>query len=523
MKKKKHVSKFGFIVSTLGAAIGLGNVWGFPTLLKQNGGLAFFVLYILAIITCGIPLLILEFNIGNMRRKSLINIFDEENPKASGFIGWFKSAFMFIVANYYTVLIGYVLILLILNFTSSINTPLWFDNNILNPGGIAVAGNANFQWLAYLAFIVIVIIAGTIVMFRAKGIEKANVIFIPVLFVILLVLAIYVLTIPGALEGLGTVLMPTQRTLSSFGSLQVWSDAFGLGVFTVCVGSGFMMLFAGAAPKTQDNTNKAYILSFGVLAISLLTLIMVFGSAGILVHEQNPGLITIDDYTKAIDEAFPKNGGASFIFNVFPQTFNAINKQTFVGFGNFLGILFFTALLFAGLSSIIAMIEVVINGIFSNYKVKEKQVIILLMILMAAIGLVLMFKDTNQLLYSFQALAGSVNMLVMALVEIILFIHIYKKLPIMIVYNNAHSLIKIGKTYKFAISYLTPLLLAVNIVFMFYVFISSGLSKPWWLSVLSVLLGIIMPLICSILSVTVLRKYQIKPVPVGMWKEGLEN
>ncbi|UZQ29219.1 MAG: hypothetical protein OHM56_08375 [Spiroplasma phoeniceum] len=120
---------------------------------------------------------------------------------------------------------------------------------------------------------------------------------------------------------------------------------------------------------------------------------MVFGSAGILVHKQNPGLITIDDYTKAIDEAFPKNDVASFIFNVFPQTFNVINKQTFVGFGNFLGILFFTALLFAGLSSIIAMIEVVINKIFSNYKVKEKQVIIILMNLMAAIGLVLMFKD----------------------------------------------------------------------------------------------------------------------------------
>ncbi|WP_425380452.1 hypothetical protein [Spiroplasma endosymbiont of Stenodema calcarata] len=108
MKKKRHVSKFGFIVSTLGAAIGLGNVWGFPTLLKANGGLAFFVLYVLAIVTCSIPLLILEFNIGNMRRKSLINIFDEENPTVSRFIGWFQSAFMFVVANYYTVLIGYV-------------------------------------------------------------------------------------------------------------------------------------------------------------------------------------------------------------------------------------------------------------------------------------------------------------------------------------------------------------------------------------------------------------------------------
>ncbi|UZQ31631.1 MAG: hypothetical protein OHM56_08380 [Spiroplasma phoeniceum] len=154
-----------------------------------------------------------------MRRKSLINIFSEENPKASGFIGLFESAFMlFIVANYYTVLIGYVLISLILNFTSSINTPLWFDNNILNTDGIGVAGNASFQWLLYLAFIAIVIIVGIIVMFLAKGIEKANVIFIPFLFVILLFLSIYVLTIPGALEGLGTVLMPTQRTLSLFGN-----------------------------------------------------------------------------------------------------------------------------------------------------------------------------------------------------------------------------------------------------------------------------------------------------------------
>lgn len=146
-----------------------------------------------------------------------------------------------------------------------------------------------------------------------------------------------------------------------------------------------------------------------------MTLILLFGSAGILVHEKNYGLTSIDDYAKAIDQAFPNNDGASFIFNVFPQTFSVINYHTIVGFGNFLVILFFTALLFARLSSIIAMLEVVVNGIFSNYKVNEKKVIFTLIILMALIGLVLMFKDINQLIYSFQALVGNFNMLLMAL------------------------------------------------------------------------------------------------------------
>ncbi|WP_338965670.1 hypothetical protein [Spiroplasma endosymbiont of Sarcophaga carnaria] len=234
---------------------------------------------------------------------------------------------------------------------------------------------------------------------------------------------------------------------------------------------------------------------------------------GVLVHETNPGLTSIDDYAKAIDRVFPNNDGASFIFNVFPQTVSVINHHTIVGFGNFLGILFFTALLFAGLSSIIAMLEVVVNGIFSNYKVNEKKVIFILILLMATIGLVIMFKDTNQWIYSFQALAGSVNMLLMALTEIILFIHIYKKLKLVLAYNNEHSWIKLGKTYWFTISYVTAFLLAVNIIFMFYAFISSGLSKPWWLSVLAVLLGIIIPLLVSLLSVTVLRKYQTKVIP----------
>lgn len=274
-----------------------------------------------------------------------------------------------------------------------------------------------------------------------------------------------------------------------------------------------MLLFAGSASKQQDNVNKAYILSFGVLAISLLTLILVFGSVGILVHEKTPGLTSIDDYANAIDQTFPNNDGASFIFNVFPQTFSVINQHTIGGFGNILGILFFTALLFAGLSSIIAMLEVVVNGIFANYKVNEKKVILILMLLMAIIGLVLMFKDTNQLIYSFQALAGSVNMLLMALTELILFIHIYKKLPFVLSYNNKHSWIKIGKTYKFIISYVTVFLLAINIIFMFYAFISSGLSKPWWLSVLAVLLGIIIPMLVSVLSITVLKKYQLKTIP----------
>ncbi|AHF57566.1 sodium-dependent transporter [Spiroplasma eriocheiris] len=526
MKKQKEVSKIGFIVSTLGAAIGLGNVWGFPTLLKQDGGLSFLVLYIFALIVCSVPLLIFEFNLGNLRRKSAIRIFDEENPTVGGFMGWFQAGFMFIVANYYTVLIGYVLISLVLEFTNLIAIPSWFNNNILEPGGVGVAGDANFQWIAYIAFLVIIVIVGAIIYFRNKGIEKANLVFIPLLFLILLVLSIYILTVPGALQGLGTVFLPTHKTAASFGNVQVWSDAFGLAIFTVCVGSGFMIIFAGSTNKKQDNANKAWILSTGVLTISLLTIIMVFGSAGILVYNQNPNLSSINDFSKAIDAEFPNGDGMSFIFNVFPQAFNVINQNTVVGIGNFLGILFFIALLFAGLSSIIAMVEISINAIYTNYRIKERQIVLGVIGLMMVIGLVLMFSETNQLIYSFQSLAGSVDMLLMCLLEIILFVHIYKKLQIIIDNNNATSWIKINKSYRIIFSYLVPVLIFVNIIFMLYTFVSQGLDKAWWLSVLAVLLGIIIPALFSWLSITKLKKYQIKPVTLNsrtVPQEGLDD
>ncbi len=89
MSSKKQMTKFVFIVLSFGAAIGLGVIWGLPGYINKYGGFYFFLIYIFALLIVAVPLLIFEFNLGNLRRKSIINIFDKESVRFSRFMCWF--------------------------------------------------------------------------------------------------------------------------------------------------------------------------------------------------------------------------------------------------------------------------------------------------------------------------------------------------------------------------------------------------------------------------------------------------
>ncbi len=188
MSNKKQTTKFGFVVSSLGVAIGLGVIWGLPGYINKNGGFYFFLIYIFAMLIVGVPLLIFEFNLGNLRRKSVINIFDKESACFSKFVGLFQSTSMIIIPIYYAVLVGYTVISIRIEFSptliSNVNSNI-FNSQILQHGGFGVTNNGGFQWIVFLAFLFVLLLVGLVLLFGIKGIKKLNNFFMPLLFLIM--------------------------------------------------------------------------------------------------------------------------------------------------------------------------------------------------------------------------------------------------------------------------------------------------------------------------------------------------
>ena len=497
MRNKKQMTKFGFIVSSLGAAIGLGVIWGLPGYIIKNGGFYFFLIYIFAMLIVGIPLLIFEFNLGNLRRKSVINIFDKESVQFSKFVGWFQTTLMIIIPIYYAVLVGYTVISIGIEFSPTLISDVSgniFNSQILEYGGFGVTNNGGFQWIVFLAFLFVVLLVGMVLLFGIKGIEKLNKFFMPLLFLIIFILAIYILTIPGSRQGLATLFLVDN--LEKLKQSQTWSSAFSLAFFTSSLGMGMMMRFAGVGPQNQDNISKAYLLVIGILFLSIANFIFIFGASGAIVNNLVSDKNNILLFQEQITNKFG-NDSMVFVFNVLPETFHIINQNTLVYVGNFLGILFFIALLFAGLSSLIAMLELAVDAIETQYDISNQKVICGICATIITVGLSLTFANTYQLINSFQLLAAGLDLILVSLSQIIFFCLISKKMRILINYNNQISWVKLGKLYKFMMYYLIPLILVIIISFSVYDFIISCTINVWYISVLAFVLGILVPILVA--------------------------
>ncbi|WP_338991559.1 sodium-dependent transporter [Spiroplasma endosymbiont of Seladonia tumulorum] len=500
MSSKKQMTKFGFIVSSLGAAIGLGVIWGLPGYINKYGGFYFFVIYIFALLIVGVPLLIFEFNLGNLRRKSVINIFDKESVRFSRFMGWFQSTLMIIIPIYYAVLVGYTIISIGIEFSPTLISNVdgnIFNHQILQRGGFGVTNNGGFQWIVFLAFLFVVLLVGLVLLFGIKGIEKVNKFFMPLLFLIILILAIYILTVPGSHQGLATLFLT--NNLEKLKQSQTWSSVFSLAFFTTSLGMGMMMRFAGVGPHNQDNASKAYLLVIGILFLSIINLIFIFGASGAIVNNLVTDKNDILLFQQQIATKFG-NDSMVFVFNVLPETFHIINQNTVVGVGNFLGVLFFLALFIAGLSTTVGNVEVIVDAIETQYEISNQKVICGICLTIIVVGLSLVFESTYQVINSFQLLAAGLDLILVSLAQVIFFVWYAKKLHIVINYNNQVSWIKLNKLYKIMMYYLIPLILVVIVGFSVYNFIISCTKNAWYISVLAFVLGIFVPVLVASLN-----------------------
>ena len=356
-KKRNFSSRWGFILSAVGSAVGMANVWGFPAKMGANGGFAFLVAYLIFVTLFSVVGLSAEYAIGRRSRTGTLGSYrnawssrSHKLGKAGGALGWLPLAGSMCIALGYAVIISYVLKALFDSVTGNlmtVDTGAWFG---------AFSGTD----YSVVPFHVIVVV-GTLLtlLLGAKSIEKSNKIMMPVFFIIFAVLAVRVAFLPGAVEGYKFIFTPRWEALAN---PMTWVWAMGQAFFSLSVtGSGMIVYGAYLDDKEDVVKIAARTAVFDTIAAMTAALVII------------PAC-----FAYGLDVG----AGPALLFVTLPRILQDIP------FGQLFAIILYTAMVFAGVSSLQNMFEAVGESLEHRFpKLSRKMVLVLLAVICLGFGL----------------------------------------------------------------------------------------------------------------------------------------
>ncbi|MEN1969772.1 sodium-dependent transporter [Lentibacillus sp. N15] len=440
-------TRAGFIMAAVGSAIGLGNIWRFPSEAYANGGGAFFIPYLVALLTAGIPILILEFTMGHKYRGSAPLTYKRMNKK-SEFVGWWAVAVAFVISTYYSVIIAWAISFSIFSFKQSWgeDTESFMFNDYLhlaNPGefGGLVPG------VLIPLIIVWIVVLGILFKGVKKGIETANRIFIPALVIIFLIIVIRAITLPGAMEGLNAFFEPD---FSSITKGSVWVAAYGQIFFSLSIAFAIMITYSSYLPKKSDITNNAFITGFANSGFELLAGIGVFSVLGFMASQQG---VPVDEVV---------SGGVGLAFITFPEIINQ-----FPALNGLFGFLFFASLVLAGLTSLMSITETYVAGLVDKFKISRGKAVLFGGGLAAIISFVYATRGGLNFLDATDYFINQFGVALLGLVEVILVAWGLRKIGEFKTHANEISDIRLGWWWNVSLGLITPLILGYMMVDLF--------------------------------------------------------
>ena len=356
MTQRSHWgSKLGFLMAAIGSAVGLGNIWRFGYMAYENGGGAFLVPYSVALVLAGIPLMILEYALGH-REEGAPPLAFSRVAKKWEVIGWWMPTIAFFGINlFYAVVIGWCMNYFVFSFSQAwgADTGSFFMSHFLQiSDGVFQLGG--IRWPILFGTLLTWAICWAICYREInQGIEKASMIFMPLLVVLTLILVGWSLRLPGALEAvLKHYLSPDWARINPFssGGSKVWVAAFGQIFFTLSLGFGIMITYASYLPRKTDIVGNALITSVLNCLYSFIAGFAVFGTIGFMALR------------KGVPFAEAIKSGPGLAFVVYPEAINQLpaGKTIF-------GLLFFLVLIMAGLSSAISLVEAFCSSLIDKF------------------------------------------------------------------------------------------------------------------------------------------------------------
>ncbi len=346
-------SRLAFVMAAVGSAVGLGNVWRFPAKVYEGGGGAFFIPYLVALVTAGIPLMILEMGIGQMFQGSAPKALRRLN-KSFEWVGWFALAVAAVIAFYYAIVMGYAWNYLFGSFRtvlpwSAEGAGAYFEQVLGQDDPDASLWQIQWHLVAGLA-----LTWALVFLIIYKGVHRVGrvvLITVPLPILLLLILGIRGVTLDGALEGIKYYLTPDFAKLKD---MRVWVEAYGQIFFSLSVGFGVMIAYASYNRRRGDITNNAFITSFANCATSFLAGFVVFSVLGFLAFKTG----------QPVDKVV--RGGLGLAFITYPT---AISKLADLGtyWPPIVAVLFFLTLLSLGIDSEFSIVEAVCSGLEDRF------------------------------------------------------------------------------------------------------------------------------------------------------------
>ncbi|MFV0497550.1 MAG: sodium-dependent transporter [Candidatus Fimivivens sp.] len=356
-KKNRFRSRWGIILASVGSAVGMANVWGFPNKLGSNGGGAFLLAYLFFVFVFSYVGLPAEFAIGRRAKTGTLGSYEnawktrgERAGKAGGLLAWLPLAGSMCIAIGYAVIVSYILKALFDSLTGtlmSVDTGVWFESFSLSTYSV-------------IPFHIIVVVGALLtLLLGANSIEKTNKIMMPTFFIIFVILAIRVAMLPNVLEGYRFILMPRWEALKD---PMVWIWAMGQAFFSLSITGSGMIVYGAYLDDREDVVSIArHTAFFDTIAAFVATLVII------------PAC-----FSYGVDVG----AGPSLLFVTLPTILQD------VPFGQYFAVILYVAMILAGISSLQNMFEAVAESLLHRFpKLGRKVTLGILCLICLGIGL----------------------------------------------------------------------------------------------------------------------------------------
>ena len=353
-KRSTFSGKIGFVLSAAGASVGLGNIWRFPYLAAKYGGGIFLLIYILLALTFGYTMIVAESALGRMTRKSPVGAFKAFGKKAGwlSFGGWINAIIPVLIVPYYSVIGGWVIKYLI-EYMKGNGTKLAADGYFSE--FISNGASTEICFVIFCLFTLSIIYAGV-----RNGIERVSKFMMPILVVLSVIIAIYSVTRPGAIEGVKYFLVPNLKNFSWMTVVAAMGQMF----YSLSIAMGILITFGSYMKKDssiEDSTRNVEVFDTAIAIMAGLMIIpAVFAFSG-----GDPDTL---------------QAGPALMFITIPKVFANM------GFGTVVGILFFLLVLFAAVTSSIALTESAVSTFEDEIGWSRRKSTVVIGIIMIALG-----------------------------------------------------------------------------------------------------------------------------------------
>lgn len=436
-------SRFGFIMATIGAAVGLGNIWRFPYAAYTNGGGAFLFPYFVALLTAGIPLMILEFGFGSKMKGANTLAYARLGRKWE-WLGWWPVMIPLVVVSFYSVIISWSINYFILAFKGSwgTDTNAFFGEQFLKVSNSALE-LGGLRWNIALAVLVVWFLNYYITKKGISGgIEKACKFITPVLAILMFLMTIRGITLPGATEGLNWFLKPD---FSKISDPRIWISAYAQVFFSTTLGVGVMVAYSSYLPKKSDIVNNACITVLSNASFDFLAGLCVFSTLG---YASFASGVPMDKVIQA---------GPGIAFVAFPNAINLMPGGPILR--GIIGVGFFFCLIIAGISSSISMVESFASAYLDKYINKSRDKVVRNICLGGFCASLLFSTGAGvHILDIVDHFVGNYGIALIGLIEVIVLGYVYK-VEKMRLEVNKYSDFHVGKWWEILIKYITPVLL----------------------------------------------------------------